>query len=164
MSVIPENIITSPSIERTRSFRRRRRVEPSNRSFQESQNLLLTINRPWRGYFSSPNADPSKEYDPEHFCFNWNDCCSKNILLKPNILLKLERDPTSSLYKKKVKWIEEKIADQNKHIIDSLKDNYNEKHEIETIISRLKTYIWFANELAQIKNFDYGTKSTNTKN
>ena len=50
-----------------------------------------------------------------------------------------------------------------KYIIDSLKDNYNEKHEIETIISRLKTYIWFANELAQIKNFDYGTKSTNTK-
>ena len=110
--------------------------------------------RPWRGFFRGPNVDPTREYDPEHFCLNWNECCSKNILLKPTILSKLERDPSSTAHKKKLKWIEDKLNEQNKNITDNLKNDYKSKHEVDAIISRLKTYIWYANELAQIKDFD----------
>jgi len=109
--------------------------------------------QPWRGYFSIPNTDPAEEYNPLHFCESWDKCCSKNLLIKPTILLNIEKDTTSKLHKNKVKWIEEKMKSQKEEIFNNLKDNYEKKHEIETIVSRLKTYIWFANEIVRIKKF-----------
>lgn len=114
---------------------------------------LVNVAHPWPGFFRDPSNDPSKEYDPEHFCLNWKDCCSKNLLLKPTILSKLERDPTSTAYKKKIKWLKRILKKQNKYFIENLKSDYETKHEAEAMISRFKTYIWFTNELVKIKHF-----------
>ena len=105
----------------------------------------------WCGFFHNPeNVDPDKKYDPKHSCIRWKPCCSKNLLLKPSNLLEIERDPSTNIHKRRVEWLKNNMKKQKKHIIDNLKDNYENTINIQKIQSMLKTYIWFLNELSQI--------------
>ena len=121
----------------------------NNLSFARRTNRRLN-NHTWNGFFVDLNYNPDKQYNPSHFCFVWKECCSQNLLLKPNHLLKLEEERGSHLNAKRTKEIEGQFSILKKILIDKLEKQVETKTDIQMLINMMRSFSWVCSEFGRI--------------
>ena len=103
----------------------------------------------WRGYFIEDHS-PDKHYDPEHFCKQWGKCCSDNLKLKPQILIKYEME--DDIFRNhKIALLSSQMAILSKDIKNLIKEEYDSKYELKSIMNMMNTYVWLSHELMRMK-------------